>query len=93
MIKPFPISQQHVRFKASVVLLQPSLESRGCNLSRYLVHKAYLVYVFEELLLLLVIQGVGMRHVAQCILRLQGRKHNLIFCLQNSIVRIYQDET
>lgn len=50
--------------------------------------KLYLMYIFKELLLLLVIKGVGMRYVTQCILRLQGRKHNLIFCLQHRVTRL-----
>lgn len=45
-----------------------------------------LVDVFEEALLLLVIQGVSMRHIMQSLLGLQGWKHNVILCLQSNIL-------
>ena len=41
-----------------------------------------LVDIFEEALLLLVIKGVGVGHIVQSLLGLQGRKHNIILCLQ-----------
>ena len=43
--------------------------------------RADLMDIFEELLLLLVIQRVGMRHIVQRFLRLQGREDNVILSL------------
>lgn len=57
-----------------------------CNAQQEVLTPAtYLVNIFEELLLLLMVKGVGMRYIAQCILALQSRKHNLIFCLQHKL--------